>query len=28
MNKLFKLVKKRKEHVCKSNTLFRCLGHR
>jgi len=28
MNKLFKLVKKRKEHVCiwKSDTIFRCLG--
>jgi len=26
MNKLFKLVKKRKEHVWKSDTIFRCHG--
>jgi len=25
MNKLFKLVKKRKQHVWKSDTKFRCL---
>ena len=26
MNKLFKLVKKRKDHVWKSDTILRCLG--